>query len=678
MAINIFSLFGSIMVDSDEANKSIQKTGDNAKSLGDKMSKGLKTAGKVAAGIATAAAGAATAAGAALKTAVDDTAAYADEIDKASLRSGLGAENLQKLKYAAEQSGASLSNIENTAKKFNAQLAEISEGSDASKEVAKAFDTLGIAFKDADGNLRSTDELYNETLMALAGMPDSAERTALATTLMGKGFTDLKPLLEQGSAGITTLEENAEKLGIVMSEETVKAGVQFGDTVADIKTALGGMGRAIGASVLPTFQKFANKIIEILPRVQSFIDKLIPPIENIADIIIDIGMDLLDNVLPPLLDLVGNLAKPVGNLIKSVLPVLVKILDKIVPIISDIVEFLLPPMVDILDALMPILDILLDALEPILKVVKAVIKPLGEILEAIAPLIEAVVDLIGDALEPFDISMGNTSDTLNKILGPALEFVADMLGNVVLPAFNGAIDFFKGDWESGLQNAGTAFTGAFQSAFDLIDSLLGTKLGEWYSKVTDFFQSFGSQIYQMSHEGEINEIELHSKYSDVAQDVRLETNNNIRKGMAAEDALAAAKQKYLKTSEALYYWDNYGNYDAQEAEAAIRAAEKQRVRVSTGPSVPKLARGGLVYGDTLALVGDNVDAKANPEVVAPISDLSDIFAAALDRVADRIIAAMPEGGDFVGEIDGTELLRFTVNGINRMTRQRGKAVIKQM
>ena len=62
MAVNIFSLFGSIMVDSDEANKSIQKTGDNAKSLGDKMSKGLKTAGKVAAGIATAAAGAATAA----------------------------------------------------------------------------------------------------------------------------------------------------------------------------------------------------------------------------------------------------------------------------------------------------------------------------------------------------------------------------------------------------------------------------------------------------------------------------------------------------------------------------------------------------------------------------------------------------------------------------------------
>ena len=62
MAVNIFSLFGSIMVDSDEANKSIQKTGTNAKSLATQLGSGLKTVGKAAAGIATAAAGAAAAA----------------------------------------------------------------------------------------------------------------------------------------------------------------------------------------------------------------------------------------------------------------------------------------------------------------------------------------------------------------------------------------------------------------------------------------------------------------------------------------------------------------------------------------------------------------------------------------------------------------------------------------
>ena len=83
--MEIFRLFGSILVDSSEADKSIQKTGDNAKSLASKLGSGLATVGKVAGGIATATAGAASAAGAAIKSAVDDTTAYADEIDKASL-----------------------------------------------------------------------------------------------------------------------------------------------------------------------------------------------------------------------------------------------------------------------------------------------------------------------------------------------------------------------------------------------------------------------------------------------------------------------------------------------------------------------------------------------------------------------------------------------------------------
>jgi hypothetical protein len=38
-------------------------------------------------------------------------------------------------------------------------------------------------------------------------------------------------------------------------------------------------------------------------------------------------------------------------------------------------------------------------------------------------------------------------------------------------------------------------------------------------------------------------------------------------------------------------------------------------------SVPALATGGLAYGKTLALVGDNPNAIADPEVIAPLSKL---------------------------------------------------------
>lgn len=680
--MEIFRLFGSILVDSSEADKSIQKTGDNAKSLASKLGSGLATVGKVAGGIATATAGAASAAGAAIKSAVDDTTAYADEIDKASLRSGLGAENLQKLKYAAEQSGASLSNIEATAKKFNQQLAEISEGSRAGETAAEAFDKLGISIYDAEGKMRGTDELYNEVLTALADMPDSAERTAIAIDLMGKGFTDLKPLMDAGSDGIDDLMQNAEELGIVMGGEDVKAGVKLGDTIADIKSAFSGMVRTIGTSVVPIVQKFADKLIKLLPTIQKFVEKLLPPIENLSEAVIDIFEQLIDELLPPVLDLIDALLPPITEMIDALLPVIVRLLNKILPIITDIIKELLPPLVDILNDLMPIIDILFELLEPILDVVKAIISPLGKILKAIEPIIEKMVVLIENALQPFQEELKDATNDLNELLGPALDYIANMLEKTVLPMFSAVVSFFEGDWSKGVQNAGTAFVNAFQNAFELIDGLFGTNLAGWYSQVTEFFNGFGSYLYSMSHQGQIDENALHSKYSSTAQDVRLAANEYMRNGMSAEDALNKAKAKYLgSNTEALYYWDNYGNYDAAQAYANIQQAEaNERARLEEIKKKGEeyrnhymhLATGGLVYGDTLAVVGDNADAARNPEVVAPLSDLSAMIADALSAVLNK-----PSEQTIIVQLsDGTELTRALVNNINDLTRQDGRCVIR--
>lgn len=72
MAISIFSLMGSIFVDSTEAEKSISKTEEKSSKLSESFMKGVETAGKWAAGIAAAAASAAVAIGtAAVNTATD-------------------------------------------------------------------------------------------------------------------------------------------------------------------------------------------------------------------------------------------------------------------------------------------------------------------------------------------------------------------------------------------------------------------------------------------------------------------------------------------------------------------------------------------------------------------------------------------------------------------------------
>ncbi len=54
MALEIFRLVGSVFVDTDEANKSLQKTDKNAENFGKTLLNGIGTAAKWAAGIAVA------------------------------------------------------------------------------------------------------------------------------------------------------------------------------------------------------------------------------------------------------------------------------------------------------------------------------------------------------------------------------------------------------------------------------------------------------------------------------------------------------------------------------------------------------------------------------------------------------------------------------------------------
>ena len=54
------------------------------------------------------------------------------------------------------------------------------------------------------------------------------------------------------------------------------------------------------------------------------------------------------------------------------------------------------------------------------------------------------------------------------------------------------------------------------------------------------------------------------------------------------------------------------------------------------PEVPALAEGGLAFGPTTALVGDNIGARIDPEVIAPLSKLKDMMGGNVVEVVGRI------------------------------------------
>ena len=262
--MEIFKLFGTIFVDSAAAQESISKTSGQAEGLGTKLKNGITTVGKWA----TAIGAAATAVGAAMVGAASKVAGTADEIDKASRRAGTTAENYQRLNYAMGQSGISSEKFEKSMVKNQQALTKAAEGTAA---YAEAYEKLNVSIYDTNGNLRQADDVYEETLKKLADLEDTNQRNAIANQIFGKSYADLAPILDSGSAGIDDLTSRAEKLGLVLGQDVVDAGVKFGDTMDDAKQMGGTLFNMIAAELLPMLQTFLDYIIDHAPQIQATI-----------------------------------------------------------------------------------------------------------------------------------------------------------------------------------------------------------------------------------------------------------------------------------------------------------------------------------------------------------------------------------------------------------------------
>lgn len=233
--MDIFKLVGSVFVDTDEANKSLSKTDEKAQGLGATMANAGKAVGKAALAIGAAAVGA----GTAMVGMANNAAQAADEVDKGSIRMGVSTDYFQQLRYAAGQCGVEMSTMEAAAKKL--------EGSDLNME---------------------------DAMQQIMSLTTEEERSAAAAELFGDKLAyQLSPILAGSGEDFQGLMDRANELGIVMSEDSVAAGVTLGDTMSDVQQSFQAVVAEVGVQVMPIIQQLLDWVLEHMPEIQDFISK---------------------------------------------------------------------------------------------------------------------------------------------------------------------------------------------------------------------------------------------------------------------------------------------------------------------------------------------------------------------------------------------------------------------
>lgn len=220
-------------------------------------------------------------------------AAYADDMLTLSTVTGLSTEQLQKYAYAADFVDTSLDTITGSLTKLTSSM---NKARDGEGDAAAVFAELGIAVTDANGQLRSANDVFDEALDALGGITNATERDAKAMTLFGKSAKELNPLIAAGSTQLSKLGKEAEKTGAVLSGSSLKALSAQQDAMDRMEKKVEALKNRFAVKLAPAMTKVFDSITKILdnPRVQRGLDVL----ANGFGKIIEKGAALAEKVLP--------------------------------------------------------------------------------------------------------------------------------------------------------------------------------------------------------------------------------------------------------------------------------------------------------------------------------------------------------------------------------------------
>lgn len=192
---------------------------------------------------------------------------YGDEIQKAAARTGIGIEAMSELRFAAEQSGASLAAIETAVARMSRTLFDATRGLSTATD---AFDALGLS---AEQMMKLTPEQQFMTIAsALAQVENATTRAAVAQMIFGRGAKELLPLLAGGEKGIEALRQKARDLGITMSSDDANAAVDLKDAWHALTSAWQAAKNMIGAALAPMLEDLADKLAGYVKMARDWLD----------------------------------------------------------------------------------------------------------------------------------------------------------------------------------------------------------------------------------------------------------------------------------------------------------------------------------------------------------------------------------------------------------------------
>lgn len=555
---------------------------------------------------------------------------------------------------------------------FNAGLATCSTEAEKQDYIMKTLSETGLAdvskaYRDANGDMISAAEAQAKLTDKIAEIGAIAEPIMTTLKLVAVDLLDtIMPfvtLIGEGLQGaLNGTAGAAEKLGeglsggiaavldmVVGALPTIITTIStmaptliqaVSDSAGQILTVISEQGPKIMGLILDVLMGLGDIIVENVPLlldallsiITAFTEKIPTMIPQLVQGLLTLFMGLVDHLpelITALVTLITSLASALVEQLPVILPTLIQgvmnlilgLVDQLPTMTSAIVELLVQFWTIMGEQLPVIYPQLLDAAT---QIVFALIEALPEILSALITVLPAYLQGIWD--------------TITGVFSGLISWYGDLFSQAkdkIIEVFQPIVDWFREKWDN------------IKDTFSDVGSWFGDKFREAWNNIKSAFSNFTSFFSGLWDN-------IKNTFSSLGTKLGSAIGDSVKSGI--NSVLSMIEDTINKAIGLIN-----GAIDLIN-----KVSPKDIGHIGT-LSLPRLAKGGVLYDDTAFIGGEYANAATNPEIVTPQNIMAETFDKVLtaklslisdlqnDRL-DRILALL---SDYIPQLGNQKIVLDT-------------------
>ena len=481
-----------------------------------------------------------------------------------------------------------------------------------------SIDEIAAIF--AKVNAKGKVELENLNQLAERGIPiftALSEATGLPADKLGAGAVSVSQFNEvlQSFASTGGFAEGA----MLRLSETVSG--KFSTALDNAKLAAASLGEQLlpfASKALTAFTNLAQKFTELDDSTKrigiafaAFAASLGPAIVGITGVVKAITL----------------LSSPIGVTVLAIgalTAAFIYFYDEIRPLITAATNL----MIELYNNVLPLRVLISIVQTAFVNAGKAIVTAFTAVGDTFKTIFNALtLALQGDLPAAFDALKDGLGNVANDVVEVASDIGADLMQGINEAIYAEKIDLLGEDALPTKAEIMARFNGLFQGTGTAIADGIASGAPAVQSGVEDLLRRLTSTQVKMKS--------ISTGISD--------SSKNMQQSIASAFGSAAATAETFSQGLVQVAKDIIKQYLAIGVAKALASGNVLKaVALSVGAGlldriqVPALANGGLAYGPTMAMVGDNRNAAIDPEVVAPLSKLKDMMGGGVVEVVGRI------------------------------------------